>query len=79
MKKRTSSVYLVSQYLLLNKKCYIHIMKKECKANNIGQRISVLRNTHNWDIETIEEKVVDGVRICYYKLIQTGKRIRQYR
>jgi len=70
--KKTNSVILVSQYLIYNKKSYIHNMKRVCKANNVMQRIKTLRERYNWQIATIKEGVIDGKQIFYYTLIKKG-------
>lgn len=72
MKKQISSTYLVAKYLQDKKKGQICNMKKCCKANNIGQRILQLRNSHGWKIDTILLGYHKGVAVYEYKLIKKG-------
>jgi hypothetical protein len=73
MKKQKNSVWLVAEYLKKHPKSYIHDMKKVCKANNVGARIMQLRNSHNWQIETILECYKDRIAIYYYVVKKIGK------
>ena len=77
--KQISTVYLVAQYLKTHTKCYIHKMKKECKGNNIPDRIFRLRNTYGWNIELIDEGVKNGVKVYHYRLIEKGETITKFR
>jgi hypothetical protein len=78
-KKRPSSTYLVGLYLRTHSKAYIHDLKKSCKANNVPQRISALRNVYGWNIKTVSEGVKNGVSVFHYKLIKAGKMPKQYK
>ena len=78
-KKRLSSTYLVGLYLRTHSKAYIHDLKKSCKANNVPQRISALRNVYGWNIKTVSEGVKNGVSVFHYKLIKAGKMPKQYK
>lgn len=71
-KKKINTMYLVAKYLIENKKCYIHNMKKVCKANNVGHRILQLRK-QGWIISTILEGYVNGIAVYYYKLVKKNK------
>lgn len=78
-KKKESSTYLVGLYLRTHSKSYIHDLKKSCKANNVPQRISALRNVYGWNIKTVSEGVKNGVAVFHYKLIKAGKMPKQYK
>ena len=78
-KKRISSTYLVGLYLRTHSKAYIHDLKKSCKANNVPQRISALRNVYGWNIKTVSEGVKNGVSVFHYKLIKAGKMPKQFK
>jgi hypothetical protein len=78
MKKQINSVHLVAQYLLDNKKSYIHDIKRKCKANNPMQRIKSLRDVFKWQIETKLEGYDGRIPIYYYKLKKAGKMPEKY-
>ena len=78
MKKKINSVWLVLQYLINHDKCYIHDMKKVCKCNNVAERIRQLRYS-NHIIDTVKEKVVDGIPVYYYRLKKQGTNPKQLR
>ena len=78
-KKRLSSTYLVADFIVWHHKAYIHDLKKSCKANNVPQRISALRNVYGWNIKTVSEGVKNGVSVFHYKLIKAGKMPKQYK
>lgn len=67
--KQINSTYLVAKYLKSHKKSYIHEMKRQCEANNIGQRVLQLRNSHGWAIDTIFERYEGNRAIYYYKVL----------
>jgi len=71
--QQNNSTYLVAKYLKSHKKSYIHDMKRVCEANNIGQRVMILRNTHGWTIDTIFERYEGSRAIYYYKVLIKGK------
>jgi len=71
--KQATSTYLVAVYLKTHSKCYIHDLKRSCRANNVPDRIMRLRNTYGWNIKTVSEGVKNGVSIFHYKLIKVGK------
>ena len=79
VKKRLSSTYLVADFIVWHHKAYIHDLKKSCKANNVPQRISALRNVYGWNIKTVSEGVKNGVSVFHYKLIKAGKMPKQYK
>lgn len=78
MSKNISTTYLVAKYLLNNEKSYIHDLKRKCKCNNPMQRILSLRNTYNWQIETVYEGRKGMVAIYHYKLIKEGLMPKQF-
>lgn len=78
-KKRLSSTYLVGLYLRVRSEAYIHDLKKSCKANNVPQRISALRNVYGWNIKTVSDGVKNGVSVFHYKLIKAGKMPKQFK
>lgn len=77
--QKESSVYLTAMYLLLNKRAYIHVLKRKTKSNNVPQRISCLRNRHGWVIACVNEGMINGVAVYHYKLIKKGKTPKRYR
>lgn len=76
--KKINSTYLVAEYLIKNKKSYIHEMKNSCNANNIGQRVLSLRRIFKWEVDLVYEGVRNKVNVFHYKLTKKGKMPNKY-